>query len=72
MTRQAAPPVRRRLLLLVVLLLALSLGQGVAAGAGTIDVDPASGGPGTTVNVTLQDLLDACVVLFDNEVVAVG
>ncbi len=72
MTRQAAPPAHRWLLLIVVLLVAPWLGQGVAAGVTTITVDPPSGGPGTTVNVTLEDFLDSCVVMFDDAVVVVG
>jgi hypothetical protein len=72
MTRQAAPPAHRWLLLFVVLVSASWLGQGGAAGAATIGLDPPSGGPGSTVNVTLTDFFDACIVIFDEEVVAIG
>ncbi|MEA2717858.1 MAG: hypothetical protein QOI99_2175, partial [Actinomycetota bacterium] len=74
MTRQAAPPAQRWLLLFVVLVTAPWFGHGVAVAAPAVGVTPPSGGPGTTVTLTVTDLLDACLVLFDDELVttAVG
>jgi hypothetical protein len=69
MTRQAAPPAQRWLLFFITLLVAPWLGQGVAR-AYSVSVNPQSGPPGTTVNVTLSAFGLGCVVYFDGVAVA--